>query len=964
MKSQDSATSGDDGFRIQPLGPVVGDRPETPKAVVKERRHQIPGLRQTSYLKIFFLRCDDNEAYKTQARQQVRAWIKEHTPPAQSTSKTSAQENHDAFEWMIVHVIVPNTAAATQPRTSGKGVESSSGSASDKASTARWRGGSSSTILDKLRADFNGSSRSSVDRIAQIRIGINDVPYDMLPRVVPAIPGAGSYFETPQENEASWTDLIAKFKLLILASFDMRVGQYEEDIREKDAQRTLPGWNFCTFFVLKEGLGRGFENVGLVEDALVGYDELSVGLDAIIQEQATKTSGSALSFLPFTEDLKRQAERARNIMLRDMGVSEGLDSEDTIDLQSTADVVDYEDYEIPLNASKKRYRELILANDISIFDFRCYVFARQLSLLLRLANVSSSREELLAKLKEQRESSLQGVAARFPATQPSDDVENLAVLGEICKRSMDFVASIGHIIREDLNASFLSKASEQDGSAQLSSDLIESQVVDNIVSSFTFAIAQQILAQTSTKALPIPPSTLAPPTNSLTLNGLEPKAAIPEPKTMMHPARSSSLALRSSSREPPSPGIFPGARRSSVPDQGTTATVSPFLKNGLEQLATHRAGLYLLSRNILEAVGRKRGWSVGWNEISHLHNSGAESMDDVDLEDDTPKEEVGVEAHIEPSSSGVSSKLLLAAIDNKDDFYRLYETLTDKALRHYTVASHMQSVQSAMSDLAILKYYLKDFAAAASYFYRMVPFYGDGGWTEVELSMLVMYANCLRELQRKEEFVKVVLKLLARAAVVEKERLRRKSAFKIGGSKIGGEFGVSIDTYLPELLKITKTLQHEVRVPLVDFFGYVEVDSSVRYHSEMDSMALQIQLQYLLPDEMTIDKARIRMIMISGETGEATRELWLETDKASTFKKGIVKLSMQSNVSQKSFSLRRNVLISIVYHTRHVYCQLCQSACQQHNILVRPWYQRTNHQKNRRLLYMPKTFGASKVWGI
>jgi hypothetical protein len=901
VKSAESAASGDDGFRTQVIGQSMGERPESLsgplKGAVKERRHQIPGLRQTPYLKVFLLRCDDNETYKTQARPQVRAWMKEHTPPTQSTSKSTAQENHDAFEWIIVHVIVPNTAAATQPRTSGKGSEGSSGPPPEKSSTARWRGGSSSTILDKLRADFNGSSKSSVDRVAQIRIGVNDVPYDMLPRVVPAIPG--SYTETAQENEAAWSDLIAKFKLLILASFDMRVGQYEEDIREKDAQRTLPGWNFCTFFVLKEGLGRGFESVGLVEDALVGYDELSVGLDTIIREQATGNSGVALSFLPFTEDLKQQAERARDAVLKDMGVAETSDTEDTIDLQSTGETRDYEDHEIPLNASRKRYRELILSNDISIFDFRCYVFARQLSLLLRLANASSSRDELLAKLKEQRESSLQGVAARLPAAQPSDDVENLAVLAEICKRSMDFVVSIGYIMRDDIWASY-----EQEKKAKMNDevtktptlqDTIMSQVIDNIVSSFTFAVAQQILAQTSTKSLPIPPSTLAPPSSSIEVDGQEPKAAIPEPKTMMHPARSSSLALRSSSREPPSPGVFPGGRRASVPEQG--ATSSPFLKNGLEQLAAHRAELYILSRNILEAVGRQHSWSVGWNEIAYMQSTEVGNLEEIDLSQTNQSISSKEDQKIPRTLDGICSKLLRAAVDNRDDFYRLYETLTDKALRHYTVANHMQSVQSSMSDLAILKYYLEDFAAAASYFYRMTPFYGDGGWVQVELSMLVMYASCLQKLHRKEEFVRVALKLLSKAVSIEKERLRRKSAFNIGVANRVKELSVPVDTYLPELLEITKHLQHEVRVPMSDFFGYVEVDSTIRYHPEMDSMKLQLRLQYLLPDELTIEKAKVRMVPLSGES---TKELWLETDEISILKKGVVKLSLQSNVSRNN----------------------------------------------------------------
>jgi len=881
------------------------ERPESrsdpvPKPPVKERRHQIPGLRQTPYLKVFFLRCDDNDTYKAQARRQVREWIKEHTPPAQSTAKQNTQENHDAFEWLIVHVVVPNTAAATQPKSSGKGSEGSSGSTTEKA-TARWRGGGSSTILEKLRADFNGSSKSAVDRVAQIRIGINDVPYEMLPRVVPAIPG--SYTESPQENENAWLDLISKFKSLILASFDMRVSQYEEDIREKDAQRTLPGWNFCTFFVLKEGLARGFESVGLVEDALVGYDELAIGLDAIIREQTTSGSSPQHggSFLPYTEDLKQLAERAKASILKDMGDdSISVDTEDPIDLQSSSDSTDREVDEIPLNAAKKRYRELILSNDISIFDFRCYIFARQLSLLLRLANAWSSKEELLAKLKEQRESSLQGVAARLPPQQPSEDVEDLATLAHVCKRSMDFVASIARIIREDIWAS-QSRAkkavdSDEKSEAVSEADPIMSQVVDNITSSFTFAVAQQILAQTGTKSLPIPPSTLAPPSAKIGLDGQEQKAHIPEPKTMMHPARSTSLAVRSPSREPTGAAAFTSNRRSSVPEQG--AVSSKFLKAGLEELAAHRAELYLLSRNVLEAVGKERGWSVGWAEVAHHYNNDAGEMQDVDLDEEASKNEKSpsiTSSNPTPSLHGIDSKLLRTAVDNKDDFYRLYETMTDKALRHYTVASHTQSVLANMADLAILKYHLEDYPAAASYFYRITRTYSEGGWAQIELPILVMYAKSLEKLQRNDEYIHVVLKLLSKIAAAENERQIRKAALRLGSpSSLSKGEPLPTSTYLRDLLEITKTLQNEVKVPLQDFFGRVEVDGTPRYHPEKDSFALQIRLRYLLPEELTIEKAKVRITALNGDS---RREIWLESTGPSVFKNGSGILLVESSVS-------------------------------------------------------------------
>lgn len=894
VRSADSGVSADDGFRTQAIGQAGVDKPptlyrsSTTNSAVKVRRHQIPGLRQTPYLKILFLRCDDNDTYKSHGRKQVREWIKEHTPS--SASKSTSQENHDNFEYLIVHVIVPNTAAATQPRTSGKNADGSSGSASEK-STALWRGGGSSTILEKLRADFNGSTKSGVDRIAQIRIGINDVPYNMLPRVVPAIPG--SYTETPQENENAWIDLISKLKFLILQSFDMRVTQYEENIREKDSQRSLPGWNFCTFFVLKEGLARGFESVGLIEDALVGYDELSIGLDTIVRHQAAAESGTQHggSFLPYTQELRLQTERAREAILKDIGL-EGTDSEIPIDLHSMGEAFDKEEDEIPINASKKRYRELILANDVSIFDFRCYLFARQLTLLLRLANAWFTQEELLAKLKEQRESSLLGVAARLPASQPSDDTENLAVLGEICNRAMEFIRAISSIMREDIWSAYFQSQKEisyEKAKSDFKSDPVMNQVIENVVSSFTFSLAQQILAQTSTKALPIPPSTLAPPGG-----GAEPKSAIPEPKTMMHPARTTSLALRSSSREPPSPGLFPGARRASSP--GPNAGPSAFLKNGLEELAAHRAELYLLSRSVLEHVGKQREWTTGWENVNKHQAEDVEAMEEVNLDEEVPsdKDEILVPSQVPPSLRGIDSKLLRTALDNKEDYYRLYETLTDKALRHYTVANRTQSVQTSMADLAILKFHLKDYAAAASYFYRITPFYGDSSWTQVEVSLLVMYAKCLKELSRNDEYVKVVLKLLARVAMMEKEKLTRKSAFKFGPMSTFDEGDVVLsDTYLNELLLITQTLSRDIHVPLQDYFSRIEVDGTPQYHNSQDSFGLYLRLQYLLKEDFNIDKARVRIIPLMGGPG---REIWLETNAAIMFKKGWNKLCVQSNI--------------------------------------------------------------------
>ncbi|KAK4229284.1 trafficking protein particle complex subunit 10 [Podospora fimiseda] len=867
----------DDGFLTAQIGggarPASTEQTDTtlrvPAAATKERRHQIPGLRRTPYLKILLVRCDDNDTYKSTTRAEIREWIKANTPPSQGKTGSHA-EIHDAFEWLVLHVVLPNTVAATQPRTAGAKVLDSSSSTTK----SRW-GGGSSTLLEKMRHDFNGSTKGSVDRVRQIRIGINDVPYNMLPRVVPAVPTG--YHESEQESEAAWADLIGKIKELILSSFDTRVTQYEEDIKEKDGQRSLPGWNFCTFFILKEGLARGFESVGLVEDALVGYDELSVGLDAIINAQSKSGSPEAHggALLGFTPDLKDTAQQAiREIVDGNLE----FDEEEAVDLQAgERRMLDQSD-SIPITSSRKAYRELILANNVSLFDFRCYIFARQISLLLRLGNAWSTREELLTKLKEQQEMVPKGVAPRAPAPKVTEEPENLLHLAEICKRTLEFVPAISTVMREDIIAAILSTRQGEDGEAtQITLAPAQTEIVDNMVSSFAFSVAQQILAQTSTKALPIPQSILDDTPDQ--------KAAIPEPKSIMHPTRTSSIAGH---RPPPSPG-FPSGRM----DDHTLS--APYLKSGLEELAARRAELYALSRNILEECGKKRGWSDGWASVPTVGESGINELEDVSLDDTAEDLEPRTAPGLHTSIAGVKTTLLRTALDNRDDFYRLYETLTDKALRHFTVANHWHSVQASMADLAVLKFHLEDYSEAAKYFHSVIPFFGEGGWSLLELSMLVMYARCLKQLQKLDEYVNHALrKLLCKAAVAEKARLEHKSRFRIGFTS-AAEYpeAAAITGFLSDLLSVSETLEKDIRIPLTGFFCNMGLDGPPFYDEGQDSFSLFLDMQSLLVDEFEADSVSLRIV---SPAFAGNREIWLQTEKPVTIYPGPNKVRVQSTV--------------------------------------------------------------------
>ncbi|POS70879.1 hypothetical protein DHEL01_v210730 [Diaporthe helianthi] len=906
--------SGDDGFQTQPVAggnrltadadDTFPNKPYSPgygPSAANVRRHQIPGLRRTPYLKVLLVRCDDNDQYKSTVRSEIRDWLKEHAAPATATNSKkdgrTPADNHDACELLIIHVVVPNTVAATQPRMTGGGGVRADGSSDVlpvAKATSRW-GKNTTPLLERMRTDFATSSKTNVDRIAQIRIGINDVPYDLLPRVVPAVPSG--YMETEEDAKVAWADLIDKFKRLILASFDMRVSQYEEDIKEKDAMRSLPGWNFCTFFILKEGLARGFESVGLVDDALVGYDELSVGLDTIIQEQAAADSAEVHggSLLPHTPDLKKIAQAA--MVAASTGTLE-FDDEETVDLQSnTKEQEPQEKFDdIPISVMKKPYRDLILSNNVSIFDFRCYIFARQIALLLRLGNAWSTREELLAKVKEQQESILHGVAPRAPPPQQTDESENLSMLAEICKRTLEFIPAVSQVMRRDVIAALADQRKLEAGGITpkipYPYESLVSEVAENIVASFAFSIAQQILAQTSTKALPIPPAT-----TTTEDEGLEPKSmvSIPEPKTMMYPARTTSLRVSTAGddRLPPlpSPNFFPGpgTRRASTADVQDTINQRQH-KAGQEDLAARRAELYALSRNILEECGKKRGWSDGWSSAPVIGETGFQEMEDVDLDDDLPPSP-SPDATT-PSSdltlAGIDNKLLRTALDTKEDFYRLYEMLTDKSLRHYTAAGHTHSVLANMADLAVMKYYLEDYSAAASYFLRTTPFYGEGGWSLLELSMLVMYSKCLRDLERNDIYVKVMLKLLSKAANSEKDRIEERGSIKVSQKPVK-EYAENelFKGFLPDFLAAAKSFDKEVKHSLQNFFTHIEVEGTPAYDDDQDSFSLTLVLRSVLADPLPVDKAFLRILATGG------REIWLESEKELELKPGRNKIQLR-----------------------------------------------------------------------
>ncbi|KAI9368854.1 trafficking protein particle complex subunit 10 [Aspergillus egyptiacus] len=793
---------------------------DAPGPAVTHRRHQIPGLRQTPYLKIYILRCDDNDTYKNTARKALREWIKSHGSAKSSSSSSSSntaatsQEKHDAFEWLILHV-------------------EQEGDAPEKPATSKW-GRSSTTVLEKVKADFNGSSKSAVDRVAQLR----------LPR-----PGS------PQKNPEladQIEDFVEKMKNSILTSFDLRVAQYEEDIKEKDSQRSLPGWNFCTFFILKEGLARGFENVGLFEDALLLYDELAVGLDAAIHEQlegSAEHHGNA--FLTYSKDWQRRAVAALDAKVE----SQGSDKDD----QDAPSIPELTAEDFPIDPVKKGYREMILASNISIFDFRTYIFSRQVALLLRASRAPS----LVSDDAEASENAKKG----------KKKPEDLMLLAEICERATEFISLAARTLRSDLETGLKDV-----------NDASKSEVISNLVSSWGYAAASQILLQTFTPALTLPDSSLH--AGDALSGDSQQKQDIPRrtsslispSKRQSRPAKSDMVSADSLSSVHAQPG-FEGPK------------LTP--KTGSEQLASGRSELLLMARRFLEEIAGRCGWKETWTDLGLLFDpkdADSGDMKDVSLDGDGVKPEQNQGFKF---LEGVELATLKAALGSRKSFRAHYEELTDRMYRHHIAANRPNSTHSALADMAILRFRQSDYGAAASYFHQVAPFYANKGWAILEGVVLEMYARCLKELDRREEYVPLLVRLLAKYAAHTQSQLsvREKT---MDASSIFTEEAI-VSEYVEELFRASSALQKDISAPLTDFFADLHVKPAVLHYKDKDGFQLQLYLRFLLGKRIDVDSIKIRLV--SANSSSQSSEHWIEAQTKATIKSSSTRILIDSSVS-------------------------------------------------------------------
>lgn len=165
--------------------------------------------------------------------------------------------------------------------------------------------------------------------------------------------------------------------------------------------------------------------------------------------------------------------------------------------------------------------------------------------------------------------------------------------------------------------------------------------------------------------------------------------------------------------------------------------------------------------------------------------------------------------------------------------------------------------------------------------------------------MLKMYAQCLMKLNRKDEYIRTLLDILAKSAAHRKlKRAPNKRISSLGASTASKVWldDDKVDTVgvFEELLDFSEQLPYDVTVSMTKFFGDISVEPYVRHFEEKDGFQLRLQFKHVLEDEIEVRRAKVRLISAVGSQG---KDIWLESSESLGLKNGLCRMWLDSNVS-------------------------------------------------------------------
>lgn len=192
-----------------------------------------------------------------------------------------------------------------------------------------------------------------------------------------------------------------------------------------------------------------------------------------------------------------------------------------------------------------------------------------------------------------------------------------------------------------------------------------------------------------------------------------------------------------------------------------------------------------------------------------------------------------------------------------------------------------------------------DCAGAAQYFAKAISTYELLKWHTLETSLLKNYAKCLKILDRRDEYVKVVLAILAKST---DQRRRASRSNIITHSEKSLELS-TCDAQLDDeslgnvgftaLAEYSAGLSYDHSASLLQYFEITELDTAIQLLHDEDGFQLSVTTRQLIANEITLDSVKVRLVEAAAVQG---REIWLESRTKIVLGSEPIKICVQSNV--------------------------------------------------------------------
>ena len=153
----------------------------------------------------------------------------------------------------------------------------------------------------------------------------------------------------------------------------------------------------------------------------------------------------------------------------------------------------------------------------------------------------------------------------------------------------------------------------------------------------------------------------------------------------------------------------------------------------------------------------------------------------------------------------------------------------------------------------------------------------------MEISILGMYAQCLKHLEDGIEYVRICLKVLKKMI---------KGWITVQGLLPSPLLNVHRN-YLSAILETSKSFTEELLVPLGDYFENLKLGKCIEHFTDQDGFTLRLDFRSLLPEALVAESASVRIV--SRESDQRS-ELWLSTQTTQTINSGIAQLTFHSQV--------------------------------------------------------------------